>query len=110
MQSLVLLSALYRSRQNFALSQRTINNADGKRQNFDSQARKVIVRIYIKPHESGPDVVHEQIFYDACSVSVSWEHLEMENANYYSSFQQLIKHLRNVGMDDKQVTFYLNIN
>ena len=31
----------------------------------------------------------------------------MKNANYYSSFQQLIKHLRKVGMDAKQVTFYL---
>ena len=65
--------------------------------------------IYIKPHESGLDVVLEHIFDDASSVSVSWEHLEMENANYYSSFQQLIKHLRNVGIEDKQVTFYLSI-
>ena len=44
--------------------------------------------IHIKPHESGLDVVLEHIFDDASSVSVSWEHLEMENANYYSSFQQ----------------------
>ena len=33
----------------------------------------------------------------------------MENAKYYSSFQQLIKHLRKVGMDAKQVTFYLSV-
>ena len=42
----------------------------------------------MKPHESGLDVVLENIFDDVSSVSVSWEHLEMENANYYSSFQQ----------------------
>ena len=31
----------------------------------------------------------------------------MKNTNYYSRFQQLIKHLRNVEIDAKQVTFTL---
>ena len=67
------------------------------------------MRIYIKPNESGLEVVLEYIFDDASSVTVYWEHLEMKNANYYSSFQQLIKHLRYVEMDAKQITFYLSV-